>query len=100
MLASTDYDYAQCDRSVKLTDARPGQLGNQSGPRQVLVAIDGSGSMAAHSGGRTKMDEAREAVGEFLASLPADTLGGLAALVTQALTARRPRLRLVARRCI
>lgn len=79
LLASTRVDYSQCDRSATLTNASAGGLASQSGPAEVLVAVDSSGSMAARSGAGTKMDEARAAVTGFMAALPPTTRGGLAA---------------------
>ena len=48
-------------------------------PGRVVVALDASGSMSARAGGATKMDAAKHAASDFIASLPADTAVGLLA---------------------
>lgn len=52
---------------------------DRRGPGRVVVALDASGSMAARAGGATKMDAAKHAASDFIASLPADTAVGLLA---------------------
>lgn len=45
-------------------------IGGRNQPARVVVAIDGSGSMAGQIGGRTKLALAREAVTRFVDGLP------------------------------
>lgn len=52
-------------------EARPSHdLGPRTPPVRVVVAIDGSGSMAGRIGGQTKIDLARDAATRFLDGLP------------------------------
>jgi len=45
-------------------------IGPRNPPVRVVVAIDGSGSMAGRIGGQTKLDLAREAATRFVDGLP------------------------------
>ncbi|MEG3124076.1 vWA domain-containing protein [Sphingomonas sp. GB1N7] len=56
-------------------DARP----KLAAINRLVIAIDASGSMAARSGGETKMEAAKRAAITFLASVPANTEIGLVA---------------------
>lgn len=65
----------QCYTEVRLEqptlEARASDgLGPRVPPVRVVVAIDGSGSMAGRIGGRTKLDLAREAATRFVDGLP------------------------------
>ncbi|NIJ18980.1 Ca-activated chloride channel family protein [Sphingomonas naasensis] len=71
-----------CFREVGLTQpALEARSGEGGGPRvppvRVVVAIDGSGSMAGRIGGQTKLDLAREAATRFVDGLPASVEASL-----------------------
>lgn len=55
----------------------PGAAPAATAINRLVVAIDASGSMAAKSGGVTKMDAARRAAAEFLGGVPEGTQVGL-----------------------
>jgi len=68
-------DTDKCFGSVVLQqpklDARAGSpIGLRTVPTRLIVAIDGSGSMAGHIGGQTKLELARQAALSFLDGLP------------------------------
>lgn len=85
-LADRGEDVEACFRDLPAPDTtavkvHPGEPGAQRAapPGQVVIAIDASGSMAARAGGGTKMQAAKRAASEFLATLPAGTSVGLLA---------------------
>ncbi|RYD89209.1 MAG: VWA domain-containing protein, partial [Sphingomonadales bacterium] len=63
-----------CFREVGLEqptlESKSGGPAHSGAPRRVVILIDGSGSMAARIGGRTKLDLAREAALAFVDGLP------------------------------
>jgi Ca-activated chloride channel family protein len=74
-------DPAQCYREIDLggaaTKAPAGGFADNVPPTRVVVAVDGSGSMAGRVGGRTKLELAREATAAFVDGLPADVQASL-----------------------
>ncbi len=74
-------DPAKCYSDVALGGAEmkapeAGLVGDVP-PTRVVIAVDGSGSMAARVGGRTKLDLAREATAAFVDGLPTDAEASL-----------------------
>nr|WP_306670081.1 VWA domain-containing protein [Sphingomonas sp. R-74633] len=72
----------RCFREVALTQPAlqgrtPDAIGPSVPPVRVVVAIDGSGSMAGKIGGQTKLDLAREAATRFIDGLPASVQASL-----------------------
>ncbi|WP_165356242.1 VWA domain-containing protein [Sphingosinicella sp. BN140058] len=72
----------RCFSDVELNqpalESRTGDgLGSGVTPVRVVVAIDGSGSMAGRIGGQTKLDLAREAATRFIDGLPASVEASL-----------------------
>lgn len=74
-------DPAECYEDVALGSvdlkAREAGFGGGVPPTRVVVAVDGSGSMAGKIGGRSKRDLAREATTAFVDGLPADVEASL-----------------------
>ncbi|RYE69822.1 MAG: VWA domain-containing protein [Rhizobiaceae bacterium] len=66
-----DRCFAQVEMDmVRLERRTIDRLGSRVPPVRVVVAIDGSGSMAGRIGGQTKVDLARDAAQRFLDGLP------------------------------
>ncbi|MDG2534358.1 VWA domain-containing protein [Sphingomonas sp. HITSZ_GF] len=61
----------------RLESRTPDGIGPSIAPVRVVVAIDGSGSMAGRIGGQTKLDLAREAATRFVDGLPASVEAAL-----------------------
>ena len=72
VLRATATDLGRC----RQTPAMQGMAGADL-TGEAIVAIDSSGSMAARSGTGSKMDEARAAVGQFVAALPHGARAGV-----------------------
>lgn len=81
LLSRYGTDYGKCIANVRLRGPEAVQPARAEKPRlkNVIVAIDSSGSMGLRIGGETKMDAAKQAVVSYLSSLPPDVNVGLVA---------------------
>lgn len=72
--------YEECLRNVNLKSAQAlDPVKSRPTARNLIVAIDSSGSMAGNLGGRRKIDAAKAAVIGYLSTLPSDVNVGMVA---------------------
>lgn len=79
LIAKRGANYSQCIRDVHLRRP-PASAGSADRPmpvRNVLIALDSSGSMAGKAGAERKIDAAKRAATDFLERLPADVNVGM-----------------------
>jgi Ca-activated chloride channel homolog len=79
LIAARGADFAPCLREVAYRrPSTPAPITGAPMPvRNVLIALDSSGSMAAKTGGERKIDAAKRAATEFLGRLPTDVNVGM-----------------------
>ena len=81
LIARSGKQYDQCLKTARLATPPPAPVGETQPERakNVVLAIDSSGSMAAKVQGVRKIDAAKDAATQFLGSLPPDVNAGLVA---------------------